>query len=75
MMSKKVSITLDDEVLDFVDQLTSNRSSFINDILWKEKKRILMKELENAYKEQVNDPEFQEEIAAWDVTVNDGLNA
>lgn len=75
MMSKKVSITLDDEVLDFVDQLTSNRSSFINDILWKEKKRILMKELENAYKEQVNDPEFQEEIVAWDVTVNDGLNA
>jgi predicted transcriptional regulator len=75
MMSKKVSITLDDEVLNFVDQLASNRSSFINDILWKEKKRIFMKELEDAYKEQVNDPEFQEEISVWDVTVDDGLNA
>jgi len=30
-MSKKVSITLDDEVLDFVDRLASNRSRFIND--------------------------------------------
>jgi len=74
-MSKKVSITLDDEVLDFVDQLADNRSSFINDILKKEKNRVFMKELEDAYKEQVNDPEFQEEISVWDVTVGDGLNA
>jgi predicted transcriptional regulator len=64
MMSKKVSITLDDEVLKFVDQLADNRSSFINDILLKEKKRIFMNELEDAYKEQVNDPEFQAEISA-----------
>ena len=75
MMSKKISITLDDEVLKFVDQLANNRSSFINDILLKEKKRIFMKELEDAYKEQVNDSEFQEEISAWDVTAVDGLNA
>ena len=75
MMSKKVSITLDDEVLNFVDKLASNRSSFINNILWKEKKRTFMKELEDAYKEQVNDPEFQEEISVWDITVDDGFNA
>jgi len=74
-MSKKVSITLDDEVLNFVDQLASNRSSFINDVLRKEKRRIFMNELKNAYKEQANNPEFQEEIAVWDVTVDDGLNA
>jgi metal-responsive CopG/Arc/MetJ family transcriptional regulator len=74
-MSKKVSITLDDEVLSFVDRLASNRSSFINDILWKEKRKIFMKELEDAYKEQVNDPVFQEEISIWDVTAEDGLNA
>ncbi len=73
-MSKKVSITLDDEVLTFVDRLASNRSSFINDILLKEKKRIFMKELEDAYKEQMNDQDFQEEISVWDVTVGDGLN-
>jgi predicted transcriptional regulator len=74
-MSKKVSITLDDEVLDFVDRLASNRSSFINDVLWKEKKRIFMKELEDAYTEQSSDPDFLEEISAWDVAVGDGLDA
>jgi len=74
-MSKKVSITLDDEVLEFVDQLASNRSSFINNILWQEKRRIFMKELEDAYKDQANDPELQQEISVWDVTVGDGLNA
>jgi predicted transcriptional regulator len=74
-MSKKVSITLDDEVLDFVDRLASNRSSFINNVLWQEKRRIFMKELEDAYKDQANDPEFQEEISVWDVAVGDGLNA
>lgn len=74
-MSKKVSITLDDEVLDFVDRLAGNRSSFINDVLWKEKQRILQKELEDAYTDQANDPAFQEEVSVWDVAVGDGLNA
>ncbi|NCJ07604.1 hypothetical protein GS597_14020 [Synechococcales cyanobacterium C] len=74
-MSKKVSITLDDEVLDFVDRLASNRSSFINDVLWQEKRKIFMKELEDAYKDQASDPEFQEEISVWDIAVGDGLNA
>ena len=73
-MSKKVSITLDDEVLDFVDRLASNRSSFINDVLSQKKKRIFMKELEDAYTAQANDPEFQEEISVWDIAVGDGLN-
>ncbi|USR90958.1 hypothetical protein NEA10_19385 [Phormidium yuhuli AB48] len=72
-MSKKVSITLDDEVLDFVDRLARNRSRFINDILLQEKERIFMKELEAAYIDQANDPEFQEEVSVWDITVDDGL--
>jgi predicted transcriptional regulator len=74
-MSKKVSITLDDEVLSFVDRLASNRSSFINDILRQEKKRILMQELADAYRKEANDPAFQSEIADWDVTAGDGLDA
>lgn len=74
-MSKKVSITLDDEVLEFVDQLASNRSSFINDVLWQEKKRIFMKELAKAYKAQSSDPGFQEEVSAWDIVAGDGLDA
>lgn len=74
-MSKKVSITLDDEVLSFVDKLASNRSSFINQILLKEKQRLFLKELDEAYLAQENDPVAQAEIALWSVTVSDGLNS
>ncbi len=74
-MSKKVSITLDDEVLGFVDRLASNRSSFINDILRKEKERIFLLELADAYRGQGSDVLLQEEIWMWDATAEDGLNA
>ncbi|MUL37328.1 hypothetical protein [Gloeocapsopsis dulcis] len=74
-MSKKVSITLDEEVLEFVDRSSRNRSNYINEVLLREKKKSLLKELEDAYKEQSEDPEFLEEIAVWDVAVGDGLDA
>ncbi len=74
-MSKKVSITLDDEILNFVDQFTNNRSSFINGLLIKEKNNFLLKELAEAYEEQSNDLGFQSEMAVWDVAVGDGLHA
>jgi hypothetical protein len=74
-MKKEIIVTLDNEILDFVDQLAINRSSFINEILWKEKKRIFMQELENAYREQDRDADFQEEFAVWDITVGDSLDA
>jgi hypothetical protein len=73
-MGKKVNITLDDEVLKFVDQSSKDRSSFINNVLWKEKRKFFMEELEDAYEEQANYPELQEEISVWDVTVGDGLD-
>ncbi|MBE9193649.1 hypothetical protein IQ230_25700 [Gloeocapsopsis crepidinum LEGE 06123] len=74
-MSKKVSITLDEEVLEFVDRSSKNRSNYINEVLLREKKKSLLKELEDAYKEQSEEPEFLEEIAVWDVAVGDGLDA
>ena len=74
-MSAKVSITLDEEVLEFVDRSSQNRSQFINEILSREKKRQLLKELEHAYTELAKDPEYQAEIGLWDVTVGDGIDA
>jgi metal-responsive CopG/Arc/MetJ family transcriptional regulator len=74
-MSAKVSITLDEEILEFVDRSSQNRSQFINEILSKEKKRQFLRELENAYTELANDPEYQAEIELWNVTVGDGIDA
>jgi metal-responsive CopG/Arc/MetJ family transcriptional regulator len=73
-MSTKVSITLDDAVLRFVDEAAvENRSRFINEVLRKEQRRILCEELKAAYIEQAADPYFQAEFADWDVTLGDGL--
>ena len=51
-----------------------SNSQFINKILSKEQKRQLLQELENAYIELANDPEYQAEIELWDVTVGDGID-
>ena len=74
-MSAKVSITLDEEVLAFVDRSSQNRSQFINQILSKEQKRRCLQELAAAYAELAKDPEYQAEIDLWDVAVGDGIDA
>ncbi len=74
-MSAKVSITLDDAVLSFVDAQADNRSSFINTILAREQQRIFLQELAQAYTEQSADQEFQAEFAVWNVTLSDGIAA
>jgi hypothetical protein len=74
-MSAKVSITLDEEVLEFVDRSNQNRSQFINDILSKEKKRRCLQELADAYTELANDPGYQSEIELSNVAVGDGIDA
>ncbi len=74
-MSTKVSITLDEDVLAFVDRASQNRSQFINQVLSQESKRQALKELEDAYTALNNDPEYRSEVALWDVTVGDGIGA
>ena len=74
-MSKKISITLDNEILDFLDQRTNNRSSFINEMLWHEKQKSFGQDLAEAYRDQSSDPDFLEEVSVWDVVAGDGLNA
>jgi metal-responsive CopG/Arc/MetJ family transcriptional regulator len=74
-MSAKVSITLDEEILEFVDRSSKNRSQFINEILSQAKKSQLLKELEDAYTELANDPDYQAEVKLWDITVGDGIDA
>ena len=74
-MSAKVSITLDEEVLEFVDWSSHNRSQFINQILSQAKKSQLLKELEEAYIELANDPIYQAETELWEIAIGDGLDA
>jgi Arc/MetJ-type ribon-helix-helix transcriptional regulator len=72
----KVTITLEEEILRFVDQQAQgNRSSYINTLLAEQRRQTLAAEMIAALKRDAEDPEYQAEIAAWDSVVGDGVNA
>ncbi|MBW4598120.1 MAG: CopG family transcriptional regulator [Calothrix sp. FI2-JRJ7] len=78
-MVKKVTITLDDDVLAFVDKLAlnsenqGNRSALINSVFKELKKQRLQEELKAAYIQDSQDEAYRKEAAAWDITVGDGI--
>lgn len=79
-MSRKVTITLEDDVLAFVDYQAAregkaNRSGFINRILAREKSKTLDVELEAAYRRDAADRSYRKQIGEWDVVVGDGVDA
>lgn len=73
-MTRKISITLDDEIVRFIDAQGSNRSKVINEFLTKIKQEQLQSELKAAYIDQNNDPQFWSEFELWDCTTGDGLD-
>ena len=74
-MIPKIIKSLQDNVLQFVERIAPHdRSGVINDRLLPNKNHRLMKTLADAYREQSNDPLFQQEVLDWDITINDGFN-
>jgi hypothetical protein len=73
-MTIKISITLDEEVVSFIDSQGNNRSKIINDFLIKAQKQKLKADLKAAYIDQNNDPNFWSEFELWDSTIGDGLD-
>ena len=73
-MAQKISITLDEEVLAFIDSQTKNRSQLINQVFNNLKKQKALDELEAAYIEQSQDEDEIAEIKLWDVTIADGID-
>lgn len=74
-MAAKITINLDERAFKFLEQITNNRSAYINKLLLEKEREQLEEELRQAYREQNQDPEFQQSIKDWDVTVGDGLDA
>jgi hypothetical protein len=73
-MTVKISITLDDEVVSFIDSQGNNRSKIINDFLLKAQQEKLKADLKAAYIDQNNDPNFWSEFELWDSAIGDGLD-
>ncbi|MEH1843391.1 MAG: CopG family transcriptional regulator [Nostoc sp.] len=72
----KVTITLEEDILRFVDQYAQeNSSAYINTLLAEHRRKIFGTEMIVALKQDAEDPEYQVEIASWDSIAGDGINA
>jgi Arc/MetJ-type ribon-helix-helix transcriptional regulator len=74
-MKQKVTLTLDRELIEFLDIQASNRSEYLNDLLRERRSKVLTEQIVAALQADLEDPEYQDDIQAWDAVVGDGLDA
>jgi Arc/MetJ-type ribon-helix-helix transcriptional regulator len=75
-MKQKIAITLDRELVSFIDrQAQGNRSDYLNSLITQERRKILTDEIIAALQEDIQDLEYQAEIAEWDLVAGDGIDA
>jgi hypothetical protein len=75
-MKQKIAITIDQELLSFLDrQAAGNRSEYFNLLLTQERRKILTAEIIAALQEDSQNPEYQAEMMEWDRLAGDGIDA
>jgi hypothetical protein len=75
-MKQKIAITLDRELVSFIDlQAQGNRSDYLNSLITQERRKILNDQIIAALQEDIQDPEYQAEVAQWDRLAGDGIDA
>lgn len=73
-MTHRTTITLDDEIFAFLDQVAGdNRSAYINALLKQERSNFLKQAFIKANQEEAEDADYQEELQSWESTLSDGL--
>ncbi|MDR4521312.1 MAG: CopG family transcriptional regulator [Nitrosomonas sp.] len=73
-MTHRTTITLDDDIFAFLNQVAGdNRSAYINQLLQQERNNFLKQTLIKANREEAEDMDYQEELQAWESTLSDGL--
>lgn len=74
-MKQKIAISLDADLIDFVDlQANGNRSEYINALLQQQQQKQLETELIAALRQDLADAEYLNEIAEWDNVAGDGID-
>lgn len=73
-MKQKIAITLDEQLVAFLDlQAGGNRSEYLNQLLVQERKRTIEAQLITALQEDCSDLDYLAEIQVWDAAIADGL--
>jgi hypothetical protein len=74
-MKQKIIITIDQELLSFIDQQAQgNRSEYLNSLLIEERRKSLKAQLIAALQESERDPQYLAEIIEWDGVAGDGID-
>ncbi|AFY78782.1 hypothetical protein Ple7327_3582 [Pleurocapsa sp. PCC 7327] len=75
-MKRKIAVTLDEDLVAFLDTVAKgNRSDYLNNLLATHRKQVLESQLIAALATDVEDPNYQQEILAWDNVAGDGIDA
>ncbi len=74
-MALRTTLSLDEDIFAFLKMVGGdNKSAYINNLLKREKQKMLEESILKANKEEAEDNEYQKELSNWDSTLNDGLN-
>lgn len=75
-MKLKIAVTLDEELVRFMDARSGgNRSEFLNQLLKDKRSRVKIEQTIAALQADLADSSYLEEIALWDGVAGDGLDA
>jgi hypothetical protein len=73
---REITINIQDDLLNFIDeQAKGDRDTYVTALLGKYRRWSIQQEMIRALQEDCNNCEYQAEIALWDCTVGDGLDA
>jgi hypothetical protein len=71
----RATFSLEVDNFDFLNEVGGkNKSAYINGLLTRAKQKFLEDQILKANREEASD-DYQEELAEWDVTLNDGLES
>ena len=74
-MKQKVTLSLDEELIEFLDLQANNRSEYLNELLVQHRSQVLAHQIKTALEEDLNDPDYLSSIQDWDTVIGDGLDA
>lgn len=73
-MTHRATFTLEPDAFAFLQRMGGdNRSGYINALLKREQRRTLAQAILLANREEAGDKEYQDELTAWDASLDDGL--
>ena len=72
-MTKNISITVNEQNLEYLDSQIKNRSKYINELIEKDRRNKFEASMRAGYIAQSQNKEMQSEDRLWEVAIADGI--